>query len=203
MPSPVYAPGGPGNLINGVPVAAARTIAAFLDLSACFEGQVTCEVVTRATPPSTGTVFSAYKVYGNATPNTIQGPVSAGATSISLNSKAGINPNQKIALQQAGGSKLGEVVTVGTAAITGTGPYTVPVSNTINSYSVNDPAYLVAQQASAAAAPASPSGSWAATTDYSAPLTLPAGQWVVAANNTDGTYSVTVSASVDKITAIA
>lgn len=201
MPSPVYSAGAPGNVINGLSVAHGTTIAAFLDLSASFEGQVTCEMTTGSTAPTAGTTFAAYKIYGNSAVNTLSAAVSSGATSISVTSSAGMHANQKVLLQQAGGSKLGEIVTIGTAAITGSGPYTVPISATINAYSSGDDVYLVAQAATAVVTPASPSSTWAATSDYSGAMILGTSQWAIAANNTDGAQAVTVTVSVDKITA--
>ena len=48
MPSPVYSAGSAGNLINGISVAHGTTVAAFLDLSTCIEGQVSCEMTAGA-----------------------------------------------------------------------------------------------------------------------------------------------------------
>lgn len=201
MPSPVYSPGAPGNLINGVTAAHGATIAAFLDLSAAFEGQVVCEIATGATAPTAGTTFGAYKVYGNPAANTLTGSVAAGSTSISCSSNSGLHPNQKILLQQASGSKLGEVVTVGSGGVTGSGPYTVPVSATINSYSTGDAVYLMSQSPTAMVTPAGSSSTWSASSDYSGAFFLGTGQWAVAAGNADATQAVTVTVSVDKITA--
>jgi hypothetical protein len=200
MPSPVYSAGTPGNLVNGISVAKGATIAAFLDVSTCIEGQVSCEMTTGTTAPTAGTVFSAYKVYGNSAANTISASVAAGATSLSFSSSAGLHNGQKILLQQATSTKLGELVTI-TGSISGTGPYTVPVSATINSYSVGDAVYLIDQIATATATPSSTTGTWAASTDYSTALFLGTSQWAIAANNTDSAQTVTVTASVDKITA--
>ena len=195
MPAPVYSAGAPGNLINGVTVAKGATIAAFLDLSTVIEGQATCEIATGATAPTAGTTFSAYKVYGNSAAITISGGVTAGATAITVSSATAIHQNQRVALQQAGGSKLGEVVNV--TAVSGS---TLTITATINSYSTNDLVYLIDQTASFAVTPSGPTGSWAATTDYSAPMFLGTGQWAIGANNTDTAQSVTASLSLDKIT---
>jgi hypothetical protein len=200
MPSPVYSAGAPGNLINGVSVAKGSTIAAFLDLSNIFEGQVTCEMTTGGTAPTAGTTFSVYKVYGNSSANTISSASAAGATSITVSGSAGLHVGQKVALQQASGSKLGELVTI-SGAITGSGPYTMPVTALVNSYSSGDAVYLVGQTATAVVTPSSPSGTWAASTDYSGAMFLGTGQWAIAGNNGDGTQTVTVTVSVDKITA--
>lgn len=197
MPSPVYSAGAPGNLINGVSVAKGTTVAAFLDLSAAYEGQVVCEMTTGATAPTAATTFSIYKVYGNATPVTLSAAAILGATSVSVSSAAGINVGQNIVLQQASGSKLGEVVTV--SGVSGT---TLTLkAGTINAYSSGDSVYLIAQNAVIPVAPQNPSGGWTASTDYSAPVTLGTGQYVVAAANGDAAQAVTVTVSVDKVVA--
>lgn len=198
MPSPVYSAGTPGNLINGVSVAKGTTLAAFLDLSTAFEGQVACEFATGGTAPTAPTTFSAYKVYGNATPVTLSA-AALGATSITVSSAAGIHVGQSIALQQASGSKLGEVVTV--SGVSGT--TLTLAAGTINAYVNGDGVYLIAQNAVAAVAPCNPSGNWSANEDYSAPVALGTGQYVIAAANADGAQAVTVTLSVDKITAYA
>jgi hypothetical protein len=134
MLSPVYSGGAPGNLVNGVSIAQGTTIAAFLDLSTCIEGQVSCEMTTEGSAPGTGTTSSAYKVYGNSATNTLSAGAVAGATSLSVSSSAGLHNGQQILLQQASGSKLGKIATIN-GAISGSGPYTVPVGAIINSYS--------------------------------------------------------------------
>jgi hypothetical protein len=199
MPSPVYSAGASGNLINGVSVAKSATIAAFLDLSTCIEGQVSCEMTTGGTAPTAGTVFSAYKVYGNSAANTFSASATAGSTSLSISSSAGLHNGQKILLQQATSTKLGELVTIN-GTISGTGPYAVPVTATINGYSVGDAVYLIDQIATSVATPSSLSGTWTATTDYSSALFLGTSQWAIAANNSDTSQTVTVTVSVDKIT---
>jgi hypothetical protein len=212
MPAPVYSAGTYGNVFNAVSVAHGNTIAAFLDLSTSIEGQVNCEVVTGASPPTAGTTFSAYRAYGSATgtstpvaPFTIAA-ASTGATSLTLTAVAsgaggGLHAGQKIALQQASGSKLGEVATI--SAVSGSGPYTVTVAATLNAYSNNDYAYLMGQTSVASVTPASAAGTWAASTDYSAPLYLGTGTYILAAANNDTANSVTASATMDKVTSFA
>jgi hypothetical protein len=198
MPSPVYSAGAPGNLINGLSVPHGQTVAAFLDLSTSIEGRLTCEIATGATAPGSGTVFVAYPVYGNATPVTLSAGVSAGATSLSVSSVTGMHPGQRIALQQASGSKLGEIVTV--SAVGGT--TLTLAAGTSNSYLTGDGIYLMNQTPlPATALPEAAGGGWAANSDYSQPMYLGTGQYIVIASNTDGAQSVTVSVSVDKITA--
>jgi hypothetical protein len=203
MPAPVFNAGTLGNVINAVSVAPTKTIAAFLDLGSApnaeIEGQLVCEVVVGATAPTAGTTFSIYDAYcaGAGANTTLSSGASAGAATINVVSKAGLNQGQKIAVQQAGGSKLGEVVTI-TGAITGTGPYAVPVSATINSYSTGDNVYLFAQTPLDQVTPSSPTNTWAANSDYSSfKRRYGTGQYVVAANNADGSATVTVSAHCD------
>ena len=197
MPAPVYSAGTVGNVINGVSVAHGATIAAFLDLSTAIEGQVNCEIATGASAPTAGTAFSAYRAYaaGSSPPITLSAGVTAGATSISVSSVTGLHQGQNIALQQVGGSKLGEVVSI--SAISGT---TVTISATINAYSASDAVYLMGQTPVTGVTPSSPAGTWAANKDYSAPMYLGTGQYILAANNADSAQSVTVSATVDKVT---
>ena len=102
------------------------------------------------------------------------------------------------ALVQVGGSKLGEVVAI--SAISGT---TVTISATINAYSTGDAVYLMGQTAVTSVTPSSPAGTWSASKDYSAPMYLETGQYILAANNTDAAQAVTVGATVDKVTGYA
>ena len=193
MPVPVYSAGSPGGLINGVSVAHGATIAAYLDLSNIWEGQVTCEVATGGTPPTVGTTFSAYKVYGNSSAITVSS--NANSTTLVVSSATGMRAGQKIAVQQASGSHSGELATI--TNVSGT---TLTVATLANTYSSGDAVYLIAQSTTNVVTPASSSSTWAASTDYSAPMVLGTGQYVVAASNGDSSQSVTVSASVDKIT---
>lgn len=197
MPVPVYSAGSPGNVINGISVAKSANAVAFLDLSAEFEGQLSCQVDTLTATPTAGTTFSAYKVYGNKTTNTLSSTVNAGATSIAVASATAIHPNQRIALIAAS-TGVGEIVTV-TAAPTGTGPYTIAISGTINAYASGDHVYLIAQSTTHAIAPMPQTP--AASTDYSAPMTLGTGQWIIAAANADTAEAVTVTISLDSVTA--
>jgi hypothetical protein len=203
MPSPVYAAGTPGNVIGGLAVAKSTTAAAFLDLSTCVEGQVTCEMATGAPAPTAGTTFAAYKAYaaGASAPITLTGSVILGATSLPLSGAVGLHQNQKVAIVAAS-TNVGEVVTL-TAAPSGSGAQSIACSATINAYASGDKVYLMAQVAPFATAPANPStGTWAINTDYSSELFLGPGQWIVAANNTDANQAVTVSVTCDRITAI-
>lgn len=200
MPSPVYSKGTIGNLIGGTTgqsVAHGSTFAVFLDLSACIEGQVVCEVDTGATAPTTGTTFSAYKVYaaGSSPNTTIASAVSAGATSLPVVSTTGMHQNQKIFLQQTS-AQVGEIVII-TGSVSGS---PITISATINSYSSGDSVYLISQTATTTTTPGGASSTFSATTDYSSAIFLGTGQWAIAASNGDSTYAITVTATVDKIT---
>ena len=205
MPAPVYSAGTPGNVISGVSVAKGANVAAFLDLSTVIEGQVNCEVVT-GTAPTAGTVFSAYRAYaaGAAAPVTLSSAVTAGATSLSVATRSGVNVGQNVALWHGTSPTNGEIVNV--TAINGSGPYTLTVtgngtgSGTIYSYASGDGVYLMGQTAAFTIMPSSPSGAWASNKDYSAPMFLGTSQWIIAANNIDGTQTVTVNVTADKVT---
>jgi hypothetical protein len=205
MPAPVYSAGTPGNVINGASVAKGANVAAFLDLSTVIEGQVNCEVVT-GTAPTAGTVFSAYRAYaaGAAAPIALSSAVTAGATSLSVASKSGLSVGQNVALWHGTSPTNGEIVTV--TAIAGSSPYTLTITGngtgngTIYSYSSGDGVYLIGQTAAFSVMPSGPTGTWASNKDYSAPMFLGTGQWVIAANNTDAAQTVTVSATCDRIT---
>lgn len=203
MPSPVYSAGTPGNVVNGLAVAKSSTVAAFLDLSTCVEGQVTCEMATGATAPTAATTFGAYKAYaaGASSPITITGTVSAGGTSLPVSGAAGLHQNQKVALIAAA-SGQGEIVTL-TAAPSGTGAQSIACSATINAYAANDKVYLMSRSASFSVGPSDPaSQGWANTTDYSGAMFLGPAQWIIGINNTDAAQAVTVNVTVDRITAI-
>jgi hypothetical protein len=201
MPSPVYSAGTPGNLISGVSVAAGgtKTVAAFLDISTCIEGQVTCEMTTGATAPTAGTAFSAYKAYaaGASAPITLTASAGAGSTSLSVSGTTDLHVGQQVALVSAS-TKVGEMVTI--SAITGT---TLTVGATTYGYNPGDLLYLTAQTASFIVTPANPStGTWSASKDYSGAIFLGPSQWIISANNADTAQPVTVTVTCDRITAI-
>jgi hypothetical protein len=207
MAAPVYSAGTPGNLINGVSVVhGAAAVAAYLDLSTTIEGQVTCEVVTPSTAPTTPTVFSVYKAYAAGTPAPIQFTASAasGATTISVGSKAGLSSStggQTVLLQKAGTPpQLGELAKV-TAVSGSSSPYTLTLSSgIINGYSIGDGLYTMAQTPTFMIMPSNISATYTNSTDYSAEIFLGPGQWVVAALNSDASYNVTANVTVDKVT---
>ncbi len=203
MPSPVYSAGTPGNVVNGLAVAKSSTVAAFLDLSTCVEGQVTCEMTTGPAAPTAATTFGAYKAYaaGASAPISLTTAVAAGATSLPLSGAAGLHQNQKVALIAAATGQ-GEVVTV-TAAPSGTGAQSIACSATLNAYAAGDKVYLMARSATVMVGPSDPATQgWAINTDYSGELFLGPAQWIIGISNTDTGQGVTVSVTVDKITAI-
>jgi hypothetical protein len=205
MPSPVYSAGTAGNVISGVSVAKGANAAAFLDLSTVIEGQLSCEVVT-GTAPTAGTVFSAYRAYaaGAAAPISLSSAVTAGATSVSVASRTGLSVGQNVALWHGTAPTSGEIVNV--TAISGSGPYTLTITGsgsgngTTYSYASGDGVYLMGQTAAFALMPSGTTGTWAANKDYSASMFLGTGQWIIAANNTDATQTVTVNATCDRVT---
>ena len=196
MPSPVYSVGTIGNTIAAVSVAHSTVTAAFLPLSSSIEGQVSCQIVTGSSPPTAATIFSAYKVVA-AAPNTMVSSFGS-STSITVASAANFNVGEKILLQQASGSKLGE-----TATISAISTNTLTVSTLVNTYSSGDNVYKIDQTATFSAAPSSTTGTWVASKTYSAALFLGAGQWAIEASNTDASYAVTVTVSTDQITGFA
>jgi hypothetical protein len=152
-------------------------------------------MATGATAPTAPTTFRCFRVYAATatTPNaTLSGAVSAGATSISVSSAAGISKGQQIAIVTAAGL-VGEIVTV--SAVSGT---TLTLSaGTINGYSSGDLVLLVEQAASGGTV--SPGSSWTANAVYSTSIYPPsAWLWVLQAVNTDTAQAVTVSATLDK-----
>jgi hypothetical protein len=201
MPSPVYSAGTSGNLVNGVSVAKQTTIAAFLDLSSCVEGQVSCEMTAGSTAPSAATYFSACRIAHASNPTTINASASTGATSVTVASNTGLRAGQQVLIQQATGSKSGELVTITsvsstTIGVSGTGTG----GGTLYAYSSGDAFYPCDSVATAAIAPQAPGGGWSNNGDYSASIFLGTGYWAIAVNNSDSAQAVTVTASVDKVT---
>ena len=116
-----------------------------------------------------------------------------------MSNTTGLHVGQSFSIQQAGGSKLGEIATI--SAISGT--TLTLVAALINTYASGDNVYLINQTATFSVMPASSAGTWAINKDYSASMFLGAGQWVIAANNTDGTQTIIVTVTSDKITGFA
>jgi hypothetical protein len=203
MASPVYSAGTPGNLINGVTVTHAVTnaVAAFLNVSTDVEAQLVAEIVVGATAPSVIASVSVYKAYaaGASAPITLTSGAASGQTSVSVSSKTGLSVGQKVCLQQASGAKLGEIVTV--SAISGSSsPFTLTTTaNLVNSYSTSDGLYYMSQTPVYAI---EPSATYTANTDYSVPITLGPGQYVVGTVNADTSNNFTFNVTFDLITAI-
>ena len=200
MPSPVYSAGTPGNLLSAVSIAAGKNSAAFLDISTCIEGQVTCELVTSSQPAS-ATIFSAYRAYaaGASAPITTTASAAASATSLSVSSTTGLSVGQTIALVSAS-TKVGELTTI--SVISGTTLTVGTLTAAAGTYASGSLVYLIAQTPAFVVSPSNPSsGSWSANSDYSAEVFLGPSQWIVAANN-GSAVTVMVNATVDKITAI-
>lgn len=190
MAAPTFSAATYGNVMASVSLPAAKTAAAFLDLSTVIEGRITCETATGGSAPTALTSFGAYEV--NFT-TTLASGASIGATSLSVTSATGLHVGQKIALQQVGGSQLGETITI--SAISGT---TLTVGAITNSYSTSDNVYLITETASFIASPANSSGAYGTNGHYSATIFLGPAQWMIVASNGDGTVTVTVVVSVNK-----
>ena len=197
MASPTYSAGTPGNVLNGVALAAGGTknAAALVDLSTVLGGALHCQMTTGATAPTAATTFRCFRVYAATatTPNaTLSGAVSAGATSISVNSATSISKGQQVAIVTAAGL-VGEIVTV--PAVSGT---TLTLSaGTINGYSSGDLVFLVEQTASGGTV--APGSSWTANTTYSTSIYPPSAfLWILQAINADTAQAVTVSVTLDK-----
>jgi hypothetical protein len=204
MPSPVYsAATTPGNVFSVNPLAAGKNAAAFLDISTCIEGQVTCELVT-ASQPGAATTFGAYKAYaaGASAPITLSGSVSGTTVPVNASPTLGyLHPNQVFAIVNQS-SKVGELVTL-SMATSGTGAQSLTITvATVGTYNSGDLIYPIAQTPSFVVTPANPStGLWAASADYSAELFLGPAQWIIAATN-GSAVTVGVAATCDRITAI-
>ncbi len=205
MPSPVYSAGTPGNVIPTTSLATTKTAAAFLDISTCVEGQVTCELVTlTGTAPAAATTFGAYKAYaaGASAPITLSGTTSG--TTVPVNASSDLNylhPAQTFAIVNQT-TKVGELVILSTAP-SGTGAQNLALQVApVGTYNSGDLIYLIAQTPSFVVSPSNPStGAWAISSDYSAEMFLGAAQWVIGVTN-GSTQTVSVAVSVDKITAI-
>jgi hypothetical protein len=197
MAAPTYSAGTLGNVISGVSLAAGGTknTAALVDLTTVVGGALHCQMTTGATAPTAATTFRCYRAYAAtaASPSTtLSAGVSAGATSLSVNSTGGINKGQQVAVVTASGL-VGETVTV--SSISGT---TLTLSaGTINAYSTNDLVFLIEQTASGGTV--APGSSWVANTTYSTTIYPPsAWLWIVQAVNGDALQGVTVSVTLDK-----
>jgi hypothetical protein len=197
MAAPTYSAGTPGNVINGVSLAAggSKNSAALVDLSTVLGGALHCQMTTGSTAPTAATTFRCFRAYAStaASPSTtLSAGASAGATSLSVNSASGINKGQQIAIITAAGL-VGEIVTV--SSISGT---TLTLSaGMINNYSTNDLVFLIEQTASGGTV--APGSSWAANTTYSTTIYPPsAWLWIVQAINADTAQAVVVSVTLDK-----
>jgi hypothetical protein len=197
MAAPTYSAGTPGNVINGVALAAGGTknTAALVDLSTVLGGALHCQMTIGSTAPTAATTFRCFRAYAAtaASPGTtLSAAASSGATTLSVNSASGINRGQQIAILTAAGL-VGEVVTVSSIS----GATLTLAAGTINGYSTNDLVFLIEQTASGGTV--APGSSWAANTTYSTTIYPPsAWLWIVQAVNADPAQAVTVSVTLDK-----
>jgi hypothetical protein len=198
MAAPVPSLGAFGGLLALVSLATLKTIGTFLDLSTFIEGQVQCFLLPNATPPSAPTVFSFYKVTANKNPILVSSSTGTSITLGTTPASLGIFNNMSIGVQQAGGSKLGEV-----AAITGITGNVLTVSTLVNTYAANDLVYVLTQTPVWQIQPSSPTGTWVGSTPYSVEIFPGPAQWFVGVHNTDAGQAVMVAITVDDIIGIA
>jgi len=193
MAAPTYSAGSYGGVINAVSVAHGANTAALVDLTNKLGGALLCKILTAAPAITSAVTFSCYRVTcatAASSNTTLFAGASSGATTLSVNSAAGISKNCTIAVVTASGS-VGELVTV--TNVSGT---TLTVSATINAYGTNDLVFLIEQTASGGTV--APGSSWAANSEYSTTIYPPAAfLWIIAAKNGDSTNSATVTVNLD------
>lgn len=194
MPSPTYSPGTLGNVLNGASLAAGKNAAALVDLIGNIGAGLDCQFTTGATAITAPVTFACYRAKATtaAGNTTISGTVTAGSTSASVASAAGIGKGQLVALIAAS-TGVGEIVTVSSVA----GTTLTLAAGTTNAYAASDKVFLVEQAPSGGSA--APGTSWAANTTYGTSIYPPSDfVWVLQAKNTDSGQAVTISATLDK-----
>jgi hypothetical protein len=195
MASPTFSAGTIGNVIPRVSLAPTKNAAGYWNASTTVDSRIVSKVVTGGTAPTATVVYSLYGVTNNATQITLSAAVTAGAESISVSSDSGMDIGDTICLQQASGSLLGELVKI-SGAITGSGPFTVPISvGTTNSYSEGDNVFQIVQTPIFLQIPLSTSGTYSTNSSYSAQMDVGPGEYVHGVVNNDGVATVTVVAS--------
>lgn len=202
MPKPTFQAGLMGNIVPPTTVKPSQTIAAFTDLQNIFEGHLVCEIFTSGIAPSNYTLFSVYTSYnnnmpGNTCPLNINQPILSGSTNIYITNMGsgipGLYPGKKIALISG---QQGEIVVIN-GILTGSNPYEIPVTPTINAYSGGN-VYLMEQTPTCIL-----QLGVGANEDFSRTMTLGTGQYIVGINNTDTSANVTVLVTQDAVTGYA
>lgn len=198
MPAPTY------NVnqnypLSAVSIAAGKNAAALVDLSTVIQGEVWCQMLSGATPPTAGTTFSLRRVIGaKATGNALlSGTNSSGQTTVNVQTAipSNLTKGHLIALISAS-TGVGEVCTV-----TNITSLALTVSAVLeNSYANNDLLFLIEQTASGGSV--TPGSSWSANSSYDTTLYPPIGIFILHALNTDGSVAVTVSSVVDTVPSI-
>jgi hypothetical protein len=189
------------SLINQVSVAHGANTAAIVDMTAKTAGILLCQLVTASSAITVATTFSLYRLSGQTASSpitTLSAGPSSGATSISVVSATYIPTKCTILLIPAAGG-AGELVTV--TNVSGT---TLTVNALINAYSSGAYVFVMEQTATGGTiAPSSSTGTWAATTEYSASIYPPSfvqgagALWAIVASNGDASNSVTITVNLD------
>lgn len=193
MAAPTYSAGTIGNVLNGVSLGPGHNAAALIDLSTKVGGKTYAEMMTGTTAPTAATTFSMRATYAATptVPNTsLAAAATAGATTLSVGSIAGMAAGQLLALIPSGGP--GEVVTV--ASTSGT---TVTIGTaTQAAYAVGTAVFLV--EASPSGGLLAPGQNWAPNSTYGTSMYPPAAfLWVLHVVNGDTVATVNVSATTD------
>jgi hypothetical protein len=197
MAAPIYLKGTFGNVINAVLAAHGTTIGGFFDASGAIECQFNCFVLPGSTQPGTLTAFGIYKVVGGY-PIPITATGSGTLTISGTPANFGLFPKMLIGIQQASGSKLGEI-----AVITSIAGSVITVPTIVSGgYNAGDSIYCIAQTPTFTVSPSSPTGAYVASTPESSEISPGPAPWFVGANNADGAQSITVYVTADLITSI-
>jgi hypothetical protein len=186
MAAPVMTKSVVENVLAATSLAASnKTRAYYRDVSNLFEDQVTVSMTTGAAVAGTaGLRVDCFYVYGS---TTLNGALTAGATTAVVTSGTGFAKGQKIMIGD-------EMRTV--SAVSGT-------SLTIDALERNQANGIGVYIMSQMARPSVTLGAAAINTTYSDTFFLGPGTWVVGLTNTDGTNAVTVSVSSGTITGVA
>lgn len=197
MASPIYAAETAANALTGTVLSASKTIGALLDASLDFEAQVTCYALSGgALAATTGVKFEFYHVYLGTTMTNVGG-ISAGATSMTVTSAAGMRVGGKLALWDSGNLK-GEIVSI--TSVSGT---TIGISATTYAYAQNANVYLIETSPSFTNTPAPSSGSYQLNTLYAKTIYLPTSKYFMLATNLDASNSWTVEGTVAFVSGVA
>jgi len=196
MAAPTYSAGTLGNGINAISLAHGTSIACVIDGTTILAWAAQCQILMGSSAITAAVTFSLYRAAGQtaaAPQTTLSSSPAGGATSFTVTSATGIGKNCLIAIIPAAGG-LGEIATVSNVS-----SLTVTVSALTNGYSSGDSVFLLTQTPVTAVSPASSTGTWVASTEYSADIYSPANMlYILGVKNTDGAQSATITVTVDK-----